>query len=570
MSIIGRMMDRRESRLHSLADFDRQLDVMFTGLPTASGVNVSEESSLENTAVWNAITLISQTLAEVPLKLFQRVAPRGKVEARANPLFDILHSAPNPEMTSFEWRESQMGWLLGWGNAASEIVFNQRTGRIEALWPIPWSRIKVKRIEGQIFYDILIPDTGQTVTLPSFRVLHIRGFSRDGIVGLSPVALHRQAIALGLATEEFGSRFFGNGAVPGGALQHPQSLSKEAQTRLREAWTETQAGLSNAQRVAVLEEGMTYTKIGIDPEDAQFLATRTFQVEEVARIFNIPPSMIGELSKATFSNVTEQSINFVRFTMLPWFFRWEQGMDKKLLGPNERQSLFIKFIVEALLRGTPKERGDFYNSLFQVGAFSPNDIRDKEDMNPIDGGDQYFKPLNFESLTAPAEDDVDTETSPEDNARLHMPMKDRLRQAFLPSFEDLVVRLIRAERREMLKHEGKPGFQSWRSTYYETELVKLVKKQSAGHLRTYMEAIAVAALEACGQPVEMSAEMSRHIDIQTDGFVTRYVEDAVYLGGDLAEHYDMKENESSIAIDETQLLGDSVASHVATSVGLLT
>ena len=148
-------------------------------------------------------------------------------------------------------------------------------------------------------------------------------------------------------------------------------------------------------------------------------------------------------------------------------------------------------------------------------------------------------------------------------------MKDRLRQAFLPSFEDLVVRLIRAERREMMKREGKPGFNSWRSTYYETELVKLVKKQSAGHLRTYMEAIAVATLEASGQPVEINPEMSRHIDVQTDGFVTRYVEDAVYLGGDLAEHYDTKENESSIAIDETQLLADSVASHVATSVGLI-
>ncbi len=568
---IGQLL-RGELRLHSLADFDRQLDVGFTGLPTAAGVAVSEESSLENTAVWNAITLISQTLAEVPLKLFQRVTPRGKIEARANPLFDILHSAPNPEMTSFEWRESQMGWLLGWGNAASEIVFNQRTGRIEALWPIPWSRIKVKRIEGQIFYDILIPDTGLTVTLPAFRMLHIRGFSRDGIVGLSPIGLHRQAIGLGLATEEFGARFFGNGAVPGGALQHPQSLSKEAQARLRAAWTETQAGLSNAQRVAVLEEGMTYTKIGIDPEDAQFLATRTFQVEEVARIFNIPPSMIGELSKATFSNVTEQSINFVRFTMLPWFFRWEQGMDKKLLGPNERQSLFIKFVVEALLRGTPKERGDFYNSMFQVGAFSPNDIRDKEDMNPIEGGDQYFKPLNFESLTAPTEDDEGTAgaVSPEDNSRrLQMPMKDRLRQAFLPSFQDLVVRLIRAERREMLKQEGKPGFGSWRTTYYETKLTELVKKQSTSYLRTYMEAIASAALEECNQPVEINAVLSREIDTLSEGFVRRYCEDAVYLGGDLTEHYDTKENESSIAVDETKLLADSVASHVASSVGLL-
>ena len=570
---IGQLL-RGELRLHmfSLADFDRQLDSVFTGAPTASGVAVSEESSLENTAVWNAITLISQTLAEVPLKLFQRVTPRGKIEARANPLFDILHSAPNPEMTSFEWRESQMGWLLGWGNAASEIVFNQRTGRIDALWPIPWSRIKVKRIEGQIFYDILIPDTGLTVTLPAFRVLHIRGFSRDGIVGLSPIALHRQAVALGLATEQYGASFFGNGAVPGGVLRHPQTLSKEAQARLREAWTETQAGLSNAQRVAVLEEGLEYVKVGIDPEDAQFLATRVFQVEEVARIFNIPPSMIGELSKATFSNVTEQSINFVRFTMLPWFFRWEQGMDKKLLGPNERQSLFIKFVVEALLRGTPKERGDFYNSMFAVGAFSPNDIRDKEDMNPIEGGDQYFKPLNFESLTAPTEDDEGTAggTTLEENSRLlQLPMKDRLRQAFLPSFEDLVVRLIRAERREMLKHEAKPGFGTWRRTYYETELAKLVKKQSAGHLRTYMEAIAAVALEDSGQPAEISPELSRHIDIETDGFVTRYVDDAVYLGGDLTEHYDRKENESSIAVDETKLLGDSVASHVATSVGLL-
>ncbi len=571
MSIATRIKElfKGELRLHSLADFDRQLDVAFTGLPTASGVSVTEESSLENTAVWNAITLLSQTLALVPLKLFRKVTPRGQVEARNNSLFDILHTAPNSEMTSFNWREAQMGALLGWGNAYSEIEFDMRTGRVKALWPILPSRVMVKRVERELFYDILIPGTGQTVTLPAFRMLHIPGFGHNGIVGLSPIATHRQAIGLGLATEEFGGRFFGNGAVPSGLLMHPNELSTDAQARLREAWAETQAGLSNAQRVAILEEGMKYEKIGVDPEDAQFLATRTFQVEEVSRIFNVPPSMIGELSKATFSNIEQQSLNFIRFTMVAWFGRWEQVLNKKLLGVNERQTLFAEFNAEGLLRGDSEARSKFYQVMFQVGAFSPNDIRDKENMNPIDGGDQYYVPLNFvpvgTAVGTDANDEIDT-----NSRRLAMPMKDRLRQAFLPSFEDLVIRLIRAERREMMKHEGKPGWESWRRTYYESELVKLVKKQSAGHLRTYMEAIAVASLEACGQPVEMSAEMSRHIDIQTDGFVTRYVEDAVYLGGDLAEHYDMKENESSIAIDETQLLGDSVASHVATSVGLLT
>ena len=573
MSIATRIRElfRGELRLHSLADLDRQLDSVFTGLPTASGVNVSEESSLENTAVWNTVTLLAQIFAGAPLKLFRRLSPRGKEEARSNPLFDILHTAPNPEMTSFSWRESQMGWLLGWGNCTSEIQFDMRTGRIKALWPIPWSRVKVKRLEGEIFYDILMPDTGLTVTLPAFRMLHVNGFSRDGIVGLSMAGLHRQAIGLGLATEEFGSRFFGNGAVPGGVLEHPQSLSTEAQARLRKAWAETQAGLTNAQRVAVLEEGLTYKPTGIDPEHAQFLATRVFQVEEVARIWNVPPSMIGELSKATFSNVTEQSINFVRFTMQPWYVRWEQELDRKLLGPTERQTLFTKFNMDALLRGTPKERGEFYATMVSHGIFSINDARDIEDMNPVDGGDEHFIQLNWQRLPREGEAiPADEDGEPEDNSRrLQMPMKDRLRQAFLPSFEDLVVRLIRAERREMLKHEAKPGFGTWRRTYYETELAKLVKKQSAGHLRTYMEAIAAVALEDSGQPAEISPELSRHIDLETDGFVTRYVGDAVYLGGDLTEHYDTKENESSIAIDETKLLGDSVASHVATSVGLI-
>ncbi|KKK64309.1 hypothetical protein LCGC14_2985510, partial [marine sediment metagenome] len=299
MSIIGRLI---ENRLHSLADFDAQLDLAFTGIPTASGVSVSEESSLENTAVWNAITLLSQTLAEVPLKLFERLSPRGKREARDNTLFNILHIAPNPEMTSFNWRETQMAALLSWGNAYSEIQFDRQTGRIIALWPIPPNRVKVKRIAGQLFYDILLP-TGVTVTLPAFRMLHFPGFSLDGIVGLSPIALHRNAIALGLATEEYGSRFFGNGAVPGGVLMHKETLSTNAQERLRKAWSETQAGLSNAQRVAILEEGMEYKQIGIPPEDAQFLATRQFQVVEIARIYNVPPSMIQDLSRATFSIV---------------------------------------------------------------------------------------------------------------------------------------------------------------------------------------------------------------------------------------------------------------------------
>ena len=552
-----------EKRLFSLSNFDDQLDAPFLGLPTTSGVSVTVVSSLENTAVWNAITLLSQTLALVPLKLFRRVSPRGKVEARENTLFNILHIAPNPEMTSFNWREVQMGSLLGWGNAYSEIQFDPRTGRVVALWPIPPERVKVKRIEGKLFYDILLP-TGMTVTLPAFRMLHVPGFSFDGIVGMSPIQLHRNAIGLGLATEEFGARFFGNGAIPGGVITHPNTLSQLAGENIKKSWNKAQQGLTNAQRINILDEGMKYEKIGIAPEDAQFLQTRKFQVTEIARIYNVPPSMIGDLEKATFTNIEQQSLNFIRFTMLPWFKRWEQVFDKKLLGPNERLEFFAEFNAEGLLRGDSEARSNFYQKLFSVGALSPNDIRDKENMNPIVDGDQYFVPSNFQQLTA-----IEAPGDDLENNRNLVPAKQKLRESFLPAFNELALKLVRAERREVMKHSGKDGFTEWRTGYYATELPKTVKKLASPVLRTFMLAIAASEQEDKGLATIDIDKLDEVINKQIDEFTTRYLKGNDVVEGDLTEMFDRRESECQIAEDETRLLGDCVASHVCTSVGIV-
>ena len=284
------------------------------------------------TAVYSCVRILAEAVAGLPLHLYKYTDGGGKEKALDHPLYLLLHDEPNPEMSSFVFRETLMTHLLLWGNAYAQIIRNGK-GEVIALYPLMPNKMSVDRdANGQLYYtytrstDEAPTMQGMTVTLKPSDVLHIPGLGFDGLVGYSPIAMAKNAIGMAIACEEYGAKFFANGAAPGGVLEHPGTI-KDPQ-RVRESWQSTFGGSGNANKIAVLEEGMKYTPIGISPEQAQFLETRKFQINEIARIFRVPPHMVGDLEKSSFSNIEQQSLEFVKYTLDPWVIRWEQSIQR--------------------------------------------------------------------------------------------------------------------------------------------------------------------------------------------------------------------------------------------------
>lgn len=353
---------------------------------------------MQMTAVYSCVRILSEAVAGLPLGLYRYNDSGGKEKALQHPLYKLLHDEPNPEMTSFAFRETLMGHLLLWGNAYAQIIRNAR-GEVVGLYPLMPNKMTVDRDGyGRLYYlyqrttdDAPTLGSGPQVYLRPEDVLHIPGLGFDGLVGYSPIAMAKNAVGLAIATEEYGAKFFANGAAPGGVLEHPGVVKDPA--RVRESWNSVYQGSSNAHRVAVLEEGMKYTPIGISPEQAQFLETRKFQINEIARIFRVPPHMVGDLEKSSFSNIEQQSLEFVKYTLDPWVVRWEQAMCRVLLSDSEKTNYFIKFNVDGLLRGDYASRMSGYATARQNGWMSTNDIRELENLDRIPaelGGDLYL------------------------------------------------------------------------------------------------------------------------------------------------------------------------------------
>ncbi len=364
---------------------------------STSGKRVNERSSMQMTAVYSCVRILSEAVAGLPLHFYRYTDNGGKEKAADHPLYFLLHDEPNPEMTSFVFRETLMTHLLLWGNAYSQIIRNGK-GEVIALYPLMPDRMNVERdSKGQLYYEYTVsmddaPTVkGSTVVLPPTEVLHIPGLGFDGLVGYSPIAMAKNAIGMAIACEEYGAKFFANGAQPSGVLEHPGTLKDPS--RVRESWQSTFGGSHNANKVAVLEEGMKYTPISISPEQAQFLETRKFQINEIARIFRVPPHMVGDLEKSSFSNIEQQSLEFVKYTLDPWVSRWEQSMARSLLTPEEKKQYFVKFNVDGLLRGDYQSRMNGYAVGRQNGWMSANDIRELENLDRIPeelGGDLYL------------------------------------------------------------------------------------------------------------------------------------------------------------------------------------
>lgn len=372
---------------------------------STAGKNVNERSAMQMTAVYACVRILSEAIAGLPLHMYRYKDEGGKEKATGHTLYHLLHDEPNPEMTSFVFRETLMTHLLLWGNAYAQIIRNGR-GEVIALYPLMPNRMEVNRDSNGMLYYVYQKSSddaptmeGSSVILSPSEVLHVPGLGFDGLVGYSPIAMAKNAIGLSMAAEEYGAKFYANGAAPSGVLEHPGVLKDPA--KVRDSWNAAFGGSSNSHKVAVLEEGLKYTPISISPNEAQFLETRKFQIDEIARIFRVPPHMVGDLEKSSFSNIEQQSLEFVKYTLDPWVVRWEQSLSRALLSVDEKKEYFFKFNLEGLLRGDYQSRMQGYSIGIQNGFMCPNDVRELENLDLIPdelGGNKYMVNGNMVDL----------------------------------------------------------------------------------------------------------------------------------------------------------------------------
>ena len=510
--------------------------------PTKSGADVNEYTALNYSAVFSAISLIAGTIGSLPLHLY-KLNSGSKEKALSHPLYDVLHSKANSYMTAMNYREATAAHIVSWGNSYSEIGYD-RAGRIVSLWPITPNRVSLK--SGWI-YEINLGT--KKVYLSRDKILHIPGLGFDGYIGYSVLSLARESIALGIATEEFGARWFGSGTHPGTIVSHPGKLSQEAHDNLKRSLVDKYSGLGKAHKLLLLEEGMKIEKIGFSPEDSQFLATRQFQIPEIARWFNVPCHKLHDLSKSSFDNIASQQVSFVVDSIRPWLVRIEQNYNMQLLTDEERrQGYFFEHSVEGLLRGDSAARAEFYSKLFNIGVFSINEIREFENKNPIDGGDERYVPLNMipisqvnqlnqqklESKSREVikvleyrEDDLpEIEYTEEDLVILG---RERLQNKYLPIIENIISDLVAYEvdevRKAIEKHlqeRNMLDFESWLEEFYTESFNSKFLNEIGPYLRAYAESISEVAAGEIGVEYEMTPEIEKFINDYIEVYSLRY------------------------------------------------
>jgi HK97 family phage portal protein len=399
----------------SLRDPDAAIfDALTLGTTTASGISVSADKAMQLSAVSACVRLIAESIASLPLDVYTREPDGGRKRAVGHPTHQLLHAEPNPLMTSFVFREMLAAQVLLKGNAYAPIIRNGAAQPVELL-PVLSDTVRVRRSETMgLVYDLQMPD-GRSYTLGQADVLHVPGLSFDGITGVSPIKYAAQAIGLGLAAEQYGAAWFGNGSTPAGYISMAGKLNKDQAAAMRDSWYAAYGGLRNANKTAVLFDGAKFERISIPPNEAQFIETRKFQVSEIARWYRVPPHMIGDLERATFSNIEHQQLEFVTHTLRPWLIRFEQEINRKLF-PSSTDGTparhYCEFNVDGLLRGDIKSRSDYYVRGRQWGWLSANDIRAKENMEPIDGGNVYLTPLNMVNGGTNADASTSSSTEP--------------------------------------------------------------------------------------------------------------------------------------------------------------
>lgn len=438
----------------TLRNPDRWFVDYFGGGKSSAGVHVGHQAALQYTPFWAAVRIISGTVASLPFMVYRRVDNGGKDRLQGHPVYRLLHDRPNQYVDAVTFLETRMAHVLCYGNGYAEIQ-RDGAGRPLALWPLlPNKTQRAVKDDGTIYYEVTLP-AGGTVELPDYNVLHIKGLGFDGYTGYDVVSYHKEALGYGIAVKEFGSRFFSNNASPGGVLEHPGpgAMSNKAYDHFKQSWEEAHQGLENAHRVAILEEGAKWHEYGIDPQKAQALEVQKYSVDDCSRIFNIPPHMLGSMEFSKYNNVEELRIDFLTMTMLYWFRKWEQEVNYKLLLPSEQGTIFCEILADALLRGNVTSRTAYYASGRQWGYLSINDIRSKENMNPIGpAGDVYLDPLNMApagSLPDPSDEPASPEPLPEPPDDEDDPARAAHRGLLIAQCRRIVTKQINATRGKM-------------------------------------------------------------------------------------------------------------------------
>lgn len=439
-------------------------------VPSPAGVEVSGTTAMTISAVWNAVNLIAGSgVASIPLKVFKEDGD-GREEAKNHYLYRLVHDEPNRYMTSFTFRETLMHHVLLWGNAFAEIEWDG-AGRPIALWPVSPNSIQITVENGEPVYR----HNGKR--LNPIDLIHVPGLGFDGIKGYSVISMARQSFGLALATERYGGAFFGNGAWPGLVASYPNSLSAAARKNLQDSLNQMLRGPDRAHSTLVLEEGAKVEKVGIPPEDAQFLETRNFSVVEVARWFNVPPHKIKDMGRATWGNAEQMNVEFVVDCLRPWYVRLEQEFNRKLVSKAQRGSICVEFVPEGLLRGDIATRYASYATGRQWGFLSVNEIRKRENLNPLPAeiGDQYLAPANM----VPADQLAEEPAEPPDPGDAADPAPDpAMSSSVRASIRSIVIeaaaRMARKEANEARRASKSPEkLQAWAERFYSDHAEQL-------------------------------------------------------------------------------------------------
>lgn len=435
------------------------------GSQTHAGVRVTEQGALAFGAVGACVSLIAGSIGSLPIHLTERLEPRGRRRLPSDSRYGVLRWKANPEMDSMTFVEMLQAHVETWGNGYAEKEFDG-AGRLIGLWPLLPDRTRVERRNGvRTYYTRVRRDLeSKEIPLPPSKVFHVAGLGFDGLRGYSVVGMMRQAIAIGMAADEFAARFYGSGMHTGGVLMHPTTLSDKAADRLRTDFENKSAGLSMAHRLLILEEGLKFEKTSVPPDDAQFLQSRLFQRREICGWYGVPPDMIGDLEHgAAYASTEARALSFKQQCLRVRIVRWERALGVQLLDEKELARLYFAFNTEELERGDSKSRADVHNLYRTMGVFSADDVREKLDENPLpDGqGALYLVPLNMmpaDQVAAQAEggdgggDDEGRADEPADDARaarLEL-LLGRLRRAYHGLFAEALGRIARREVKELM------------------------------------------------------------------------------------------------------------------------
>ena len=540
MGIISSLLERRST----LANPSDALREALGVVPTEAGVAVNERTAMQMIAVYSCIRILSESVASLPLPVYERMEPRGRQRATTHPMYELLHDAPNPEMNSFSYWETVIAHLSAWGNHYSEIV--RRDGMPSELWPLPPGKVRVQRDgRGQLEYVY----NGGERTLRRDQVFAIPLLGFNGLQGFSPIGMARRGIGVGLAAELYGARFFEADARPGIILSHPGQLSDVAQQNLERSWQEGYGGVSRSWRMKVLEEGMSVSTVGIPPRDAQFLELRKFQVAEIARLYRVPPHLIADVERSTSwgTGIEQQNIGLVIYTLRPYLVRIERAIRQQLMPPSMRGRYFAEFLVDGLLRGDLETRTQSYAIGRQWGWWSVNDVREMENRNPVEGGDVYLQPLNMVDAAAPGQPDDGAQDAParaaipaetraglEERSRRSAASRRRLANAHRAALADVAARIVRIEQddvrsaaRRHLEREGDvESFSRWVRDYYYEKLPSRVIDYWTAPVTTLATAIAGEAADELDDDPPPAEEIETFVDAYVEVLARRYCGDS--------------------------------------------